>query len=119
MLRQNVGVLDKAADVTLTFDVSEPWNPGVTLNAAILDGDFDEEARTLLHATVTEGGAGRDGGEEDEEQFTAADRQAGRVFEQGREPGAAGGRRFAAVQRDDAGQREYQCDEQAEDHGGA
>ena len=24
-LRQNVGVLDKASDVTLTFDVSEPW----------------------------------------------------------------------------------------------
>lgn len=39
-LRQNAGVLDKASDVTLTFDVSEPWNPGVVLNASILNGDL-------------------------------------------------------------------------------
>jgi len=35
LLRQNVGTLAKASDVTLTFDVSELWNAGVTLNAAI------------------------------------------------------------------------------------
>jgi hypothetical protein len=39
-LRQNAGVLDKASDVTLEFDVSEPWRPDATLTAAILDGDF-------------------------------------------------------------------------------
>ena len=39
-LRQNVGVLDKASDVTLTFDVSEPWKPDVLLNASILDGNL-------------------------------------------------------------------------------
>jgi hypothetical protein len=37
-LRQQVGVLDKASDVTLTCDVSEPWKPEVMLNASILDG---------------------------------------------------------------------------------
>lgn len=42
--RQNVGVLDKAADVTLTFDVSEPWKPEVLLNASILDGSLVELA---------------------------------------------------------------------------
>ena len=43
-LRQNVGVLDKASDVTLTFDVSEPWKPDVVLNASILDGNLVELA---------------------------------------------------------------------------
>ena len=43
-LRQNVGVLDEASDVTLTFDVSEPWQPDVLLDAAILDGDLAELA---------------------------------------------------------------------------
>ncbi len=42
--RQNVGVLDKASDVVLTFDVSEPWNPESVLNAAILDGNLAELA---------------------------------------------------------------------------
>ena len=42
--RQNVGVLDKASDVTLTFDVSEPWKPDVMLNASILDGNLTELA---------------------------------------------------------------------------
>jgi hypothetical protein len=39
-LRQNAGVLDKASDVTLTFDVSEPWTAGGALNASILDGNL-------------------------------------------------------------------------------
>ncbi|MCX6911207.1 MAG: sulfatase-like hydrolase/transferase, partial [Verrucomicrobia bacterium] len=43
-LRQNVGVTDKASDVTLTFDVSEPWKPDVLLNASILDGNLAELA---------------------------------------------------------------------------
>jgi hypothetical protein len=43
-LRQNVGVLDGASDVTLTFDVSEPWQPDVLMNASILDGDLAELA---------------------------------------------------------------------------
>lgn len=38
--RQDVGRLDKASDVELTFDVSAPWRPNVLLNASILDGDF-------------------------------------------------------------------------------
>jgi hypothetical protein len=38
--RQNVGVLDKASDVTVTFDVSEPWKPDVLLNASILNADL-------------------------------------------------------------------------------
>ncbi|MHB8903120.1 MAG: glycosyltransferase WbsX family protein [Thermoguttaceae bacterium] len=38
--RQNVGVLDRAADVVLSFDVSQPWKPDSAVNAAILDGDF-------------------------------------------------------------------------------
>jgi len=42
--RQKVGVLEKAADVALTFDVSEPWHPEPVLNAAILDGDLVELA---------------------------------------------------------------------------
>jgi hypothetical protein len=42
--RQNVGVLDKASDVTLTFDVSEPWKPDVLLNASILDANLMELA---------------------------------------------------------------------------
>lgn len=56
--RQHVGVLDKASDVTLTFDVSEPWKPDVLLNASILDanlteiaaGDFKAGARQKLVA---------------------------------------------------------------------
>jgi len=43
-LRQNVGTLDRAADVTLTFDVSEPWKPDGVLRASILDGNFMELA---------------------------------------------------------------------------
>jgi len=42
--RQKVGVLKKASDVVLTFDVSEPWHPEPVLNAAILDGDLAELA---------------------------------------------------------------------------
>jgi len=42
--RQKVGVLEKASDVALTFDVSEPWNPDSVLNAAILDGNLAELA---------------------------------------------------------------------------
>ncbi|MFA6560647.1 MAG: glycoside hydrolase family 99-like domain-containing protein [Verrucomicrobiia bacterium] len=42
--RQNVGVLDKTSDVTLTFDVSEPWKPDALLNASILDGNLAELA---------------------------------------------------------------------------
>ena len=42
--RQQVGVLEAASDVTLTFDVSDPWKPDVLLNAAILDGDLMELA---------------------------------------------------------------------------
>ena len=38
--RQKIGILDKASDVTLAFDVSEPWHPDVLLNASILDGDL-------------------------------------------------------------------------------
>lgn len=43
-LRQNVGSLEQAADVTLTFDVSEPWKPDGVLRASILDGDLVELA---------------------------------------------------------------------------
>ena len=44
-LRQNVGVLDKAADVTLTFDVSAPWqSKDVLLSVSILTGDLLELA---------------------------------------------------------------------------
>ena len=32
--------MDKASDVVLTFDVSEPWKAGAVLNAAILDGNL-------------------------------------------------------------------------------
>jgi len=42
--RQRVGAVHKASDVTLTFDVSEPWKPDCVLNAAILDGDLVELA---------------------------------------------------------------------------
>ena len=42
--RQRIGVLDKHSDVTLAFDVSEPWKPDVILNAAILDGNLVELA---------------------------------------------------------------------------
>jgi len=43
-LRQNVGTLKQAADVTLTFDVSEPWKPDGVLRVSILDGDLMELA---------------------------------------------------------------------------
>ncbi len=42
--RQPVGVLDTASEVTLTFDVSEPWRSGSVLTAAILDGNLVELA---------------------------------------------------------------------------
>ena len=38
LIRQAVGILKQASDVTLTFDVSQPWRKDVVLNAAILDG---------------------------------------------------------------------------------
>ncbi|MBM4090193.1 MAG: hypothetical protein FJ276_12345 [Planctomycetes bacterium] len=38
--RQSIGILARDSDVVLTFDVLEPWRPGATLNAVILDGDF-------------------------------------------------------------------------------
>ena len=38
LIRQAVGILKQASDVTLTFDVSQPWRIDVVLNAAILDG---------------------------------------------------------------------------------
>jgi hypothetical protein len=42
-LRQTVGVLDKAADVTLTFDVSAPWqSKDVLLSVSLLTGDLLE-----------------------------------------------------------------------------
>ena len=42
-LRQNVGVLDKAADVMLTFDVSAPWqSKDVLLSVSLLTGDLLE-----------------------------------------------------------------------------
>jgi hypothetical protein len=44
-LRQRVGVLARPSDVTLCFDVSEPWQPDSMLTATILDGDFMELAR--------------------------------------------------------------------------
>lgn len=37
LLRQNVGIVKKPSNVTLTFDVSEPWNKGCSINASILD----------------------------------------------------------------------------------
>ena len=43
-LRQNVGVLDKASDVTLMFDVSEPWKTDVVLNVSLLDGNLSQLA---------------------------------------------------------------------------
>jgi hypothetical protein len=65
-LRQNAGVLDKASDVTLTFDVSEPWTTGAVLNASILDadlvqlaaGDFPAGAKRTLVATNVPAGTG-------------------------------------------------------------
>ncbi len=39
-LRQNLGVLEKSSDLTLTFDVSAPWKPDVLLEASILDSDL-------------------------------------------------------------------------------
>ncbi len=44
LLRQKVGKLDKVADVTLRFEVSQPWRPGVALHASILDADLLELA---------------------------------------------------------------------------
>ncbi len=38
--RQKLGVLNKASDILLSFDVSEPWQTGSILNGAILDGNF-------------------------------------------------------------------------------
>jgi hypothetical protein len=38
--RQNVGTLERASDVVLTFDVSEPWRPEAVLKATIFDGNF-------------------------------------------------------------------------------
>ncbi len=38
--RQNVGTLENASDVVLTFDVSEPWKTAAVLKAAIFDGNF-------------------------------------------------------------------------------
>jgi glycosyl transferase family WbsX len=43
-LRQNVGTLAHTSNVTLTFDVSEPWKAPAVLDATILDGDFVELA---------------------------------------------------------------------------
>ena len=42
--RQQLGVLEQASDITLTFDVSEPWKPDVLLNATLLDGNLLELA---------------------------------------------------------------------------
>ena len=42
--RQNVGTLARTSNVTLTFDVSEPWQSPAAINASILDGDFLELA---------------------------------------------------------------------------
>lgn len=39
-LRQSAGALDRASDVVLAFDVSEPWKPGAALQAQILDGNL-------------------------------------------------------------------------------
>lgn len=44
LFRQNVGALEKPSDVTLTFDVSEPWQSDVVLKTSILDGDLTELA---------------------------------------------------------------------------
>ncbi len=44
-LRQEVGVLDAAADVTVAFDVSEPWRTNSALVASILDADLRELAQ--------------------------------------------------------------------------
>ena len=38
--RQNAGALNKPSEVTLTFDVSEPWKSSAVLNASILDGEI-------------------------------------------------------------------------------
>ena len=43
-LRQDVGILTQASNVTVSFDVSEPWQAPAAINAAILDGDFLELA---------------------------------------------------------------------------
>jgi len=37
-LRQDVGTLERPADVTVRFDVTEPWGPCAVLGVAILDG---------------------------------------------------------------------------------
>jgi len=41
LLRQTIGTLTQTPDVTLTFDVSEPWNKGTILNAEILDAHLE------------------------------------------------------------------------------
>lgn len=62
--RQNVGTLAATSDVTVTFDVSEPWKSPAVLTAAILDGTFVELAagdfsagtnQTLVARAVPEG----------------------------------------------------------------
>lgn len=40
LLRQRVGKTKRVSDITLTFDVSEPWNKDCTLRASILDGRY-------------------------------------------------------------------------------
>jgi hypothetical protein len=44
LLRQTVGTLKQTSDVTITFDVSEPWNKNVVLNATILDKNLNQFA---------------------------------------------------------------------------
>ena len=62
--RQNVGTLAATSDVTVTFDVSEPWKSPAVLTATILDGTFVELAagdfsagtkQTLVARAVSEG----------------------------------------------------------------
>jgi len=62
--RQSIGTVDKPSDVTLSFDVSEPWKADGILNAAILDanfkvlasGDFKAGAKQTLVAKSVPGG---------------------------------------------------------------
>lgn len=44
-LRQEVGTVEAVSDVTLAFDVSEPWQTNSILVASILDSDLCELAR--------------------------------------------------------------------------
>lgn len=43
-LRQDAGAVGKASDITLNFDVSEPWKKDSVLNASILDGNLAQLA---------------------------------------------------------------------------